>query len=78
MKIILKSLGGELTNIEVEPSHTVSNSYQILSVKEKYQELKAIEVTKQKLIYKGQVTDDSKKIEDYSMKDGDFIVIMVS
>jgi hypothetical protein len=37
MKIILKSLKGELTHIEVEPNQTVLYLNKILSIKEKYQ-----------------------------------------
>lgn len=72
MKIIVKNLKGNQFEIDIEGSDTVKQ------VKEKIQEEQKIEVEAQKLVCVGKVMADDKTVEEYKLKDGDFIVVMVS
>ena len=47
-------------------------------MKQKVQEVKNIEVSTQKLIVRGKQTEDSQTLEDLGLKEGDFLVLMVS
>lgn len=72
MKIIVKNLKGNQFEIDVEPSHTVRQ------VKEKIEEEQKIAADTQKLVAVGKVMSDEKTVEEYKLKEGDFIVVMVS
>jgi UV excision repair protein RAD23 len=72
MKIIVKNLKGNQFEIEIEPSNTVQQ------VKEKIQEEQKIDAATQKLVAVGKVMADDKTVEEYKLKDGDFIVVMIS
>lgn len=72
MKLIVKNLKGDPFDINVEPTDTVKQ------VKERIEEEQKIAVDTQKLVAIGKVMADDKTIDDYKLKEGDFIVIMVS
>jgi UV excision repair protein RAD23 len=50
----------------------------ILSVKEEINKLRGHAVNQQKLIFSGKILQDSSKISECSMKEGDFMVLMVT
>lgn len=72
MKIVVKNLKGKQFDIEIEPEQTVRQ------VKEKIEEEQKIDANTQKLVAIGKVMDDSKTVQEYALKDGDFIVVMVA
>ncbi|KAI3633944.1 hypothetical protein MIR68_007548 [Amoeboaphelidium protococcarum] len=75
MKITVKTLQQKTFNFEVEPSDTV------LQVKEKIaaqDSLNASSIDLQKLIFSGKILENEKLLSDYGVKDGDFIVLMVT
>jgi UV excision repair protein RAD23 len=72
MKITVKTIKGELIPLEVEPTNTV------LEVKERLQAAKGFEVAGQKLILKGKQTSDNETLGQLEIKEGDFMVVMVS
>lgn len=72
MKLIVKTLKGKQFEIEVELSDTVKQ------VKDKIDEEHKIAADTQKLVAIGKVMDDAKTVEDYKLKEGDFIVVMVA
>jgi UV excision repair protein RAD23 len=72
MKIIVKNLKGTQFEINVEPSYTVKQ------VKDIIQEEQKIEAESQKLVAVGKVMADDKTVEEYKLKDGDFIVVMIA
>ena len=72
MKLTVKNLKGDPFDVIVEPSDTVKQ------VKDKIEEEQKIPVDAQKLVAIGKVMADDKTIDEYKLKEGDFIVIMVS
>jgi len=72
MKITIKTLKGEHLVIEVENSTTT------LDLKKKIQEIKGFEPEQQKVIFRGQKLEDPATLEQSNVKDGDFMVLMVS
>jgi UV excision repair protein RAD23 len=72
MKLTVKNLKGDPFDVMVEPSDTVKQ------VKERIEEEQKIPVDTQKLVAIGKVMADDKTIDEYKLKEGDFIVIMVS
>ncbi len=55
-----------------------SYQHKISDIKAKIQELKSFEVSTQKLIHKGKPAEDGATVEALGLKEGDFMVIMVS
>lgn len=79
MKITIKTLKGELFTVEAEPAETVRKSLtKILDVKNKIKEQKAFEVDAQKLVFKGKNTVNTETLEGLGIKEGDFMVVMVT
>ena len=90
MKIVIKTLQGKQLPLEVEETDTVSSyTYlrcrvvmiwlQIRQVKEKIQAEHQMQADLMKLIAYGKVMeDDNKNLKDYSIKEGDFLVVMIS
>lgn len=88
MKISIKTIKGEVFQIEIEPTNTVTLNFfykslilnfpQIRDLKKKIEEVKNIEVSCQKLILKGANTVDEQTLESYGVKEGDFLVVMQS
>jgi len=72
MKVTIKTLQQDKFTIDAEPSETV------LNLKEKIQKTKTHPVQLQKLIYSGKVLSDSATLESCSLKETDFVVLMVS
>jgi len=72
MKITLKTLQQTQFHLDVEPSET------ILQIKQKIEESQGHAVSLQKLISKGKVLNDEKKISEYPISENDFLVLMVS
>ena len=73
MKIVIKTIQGKPTNCEVLPTDTIGD------LRKKVAALLGIEPANQKLIHYGKVLlDDSKKLEEWGIKENDFIVLMVS
>ena len=73
MKISIKTLQGKPTDLEVTENDTLSD------IKRRIFETLNIDVSSQKLIHYGKVmTEDSKKLADYGVKDKDFLVLMVT
>ncbi len=77
MKIIIKTLAKTEFPIECEETDTV------LSVKQKIEETKAntdqeMPAASQKLIALGKIMEDGKALSEYNIKDGGFLVVMVT
>ena len=72
MKLFLKSLKGDKQEIEADLQDTV------LSLKERIKEMQGHDPSLQKLISAGQIMDDGRKLCDYSIKENDSLVLMVS
>lgn len=72
MKLIVKSLKGTQFEVETESTSTV------LQLKEKIQEEQKLDAKTQKLVAVGKVMADDKVLDEYKLKDGDFIVVMIS
>lgn len=73
MKISIKTLQGKLTEVEVNENDTVA------TLKEKIKKELNIEPESQKLIYYGKImAEEEKKLVDYSIKEKDFIVLMIT
>ena len=77
MKITIKTLAKTEFPIECEESDTVK------SVKEKIEETKAntdqeMPVEAQKLIALGKIMENEKTLADYKVKEGSFLVVMVT
>lgn len=73
MKVSLKQLKGDTFDIEVDPESSVGD------LKAKVAELKPdMPVEQQKLIYAGKVLVDATLMKDCGIKEGQFIVVMVS
>jgi UV excision repair protein RAD23 len=72
MKLIIKTIKGEVFHVEVEPTDKISD------VKEKLNAEKGFEVGLQKLILRGKNTEDNSTLADLGVKEGDFMVVMVS
>lgn len=51
---------------------------QILDVKNKIKEQKGFEVDGQKLVFKGKNTVNTENLETLGIKEGDFMVVMVT
>lgn len=73
MKISIKTLQGKPTELEVSETDTLGD------IKKKIAEQMGVEAASQKLIHYGKVmTDDAKKLNEYGVKDKDFLVLMVT
>ena len=67
MQIVVKTLTGRKEQLNFEPDNT------ILMVKQTLQEKEGIQVEQIRLIYSGKQLQDDKKLEEYSIKPGDTI-----
>lgn len=72
MKVWIKNLRGDQTELDVELTETV------LSMKEKIHKLQGHEPSLQKLVCHGKIMDDTKQIGEYGVQEGDRLVIMIS
>lgn len=72
MKITIKTIKGEVFPIEVEASNKISE------VKQKLQDEKGLDASAQKLILRGKNAEDGSTLEELGVKEGDFMVVMVS
>lgn len=72
MRLIIKNLKGNQFDVEVDPSSTVAQ------LKQQIEEEQKIEANTQKLVAIGKVMDDAKTVADYNLKEGDFIVVMIT
>lgn len=72
MKISIKTIKGEVFPIEVEPAQKISD------IKQKLQDEKGLDAALQKLILRGKNADDNQTLEELGVKEGDFMVVMVS
>ena len=72
MKIFLKTLKGDKIEFEVQVDETV------VSLKQRVKETQGHDVELQKLIAAGRIMEDAKLLSEYSIKEGDNIVIMVA
>lgn len=72
MKISIKNIKGETFFLNVEKPE------KIIEIKNKIKELKAVDVETQKIIFKGQVTQDEKTAGDYDFKEGDVLILMIT
>ena len=72
MKLIVKTLAGKQLPIEVE------SDWSVKQVKDQIEKDHQLESEKLKLIAYGKVLDsDDKKVAEFNLKEGDFIVAMV-
>lgn len=72
MKITIKTLQNKQLPVEIDDNATVRQ------LKEKIEELHTFQADLQKLIAYGKVLEDeTKTLVEYSIKDGDFLVIMI-
>jgi len=72
MKITIKPLKGGAFDVELDVNKSV------LDVKNILKEMKGWEVIEQKLIHQGKIMADEKPVSEYKVKEGGFIVCMVS
>jgi len=72
MKITVKTLQQKVFQLDAEGSDTVAD------LKQKIQDNQGHSVESQKIIYSGKVLPDSKTVESCSIKEKDFLVLMVS
>ncbi|CAG8455519.1 12692_t:CDS:2 [Rhizophagus irregularis] len=73
MKITFKTLQQTQFQLDVDPNETT-----ILQLKQKIEESQGHAVSLQKLISKGKVLNDEKKISEYPISENEFLVLMVS
>lgn len=71
MKVTIKTLQQKIIPIEFEPEQTVLEIKEIISVQKE-----GVPVVRQKLIHAGRVLEDSKKISETPVREGDFIILM--
>ena len=64
INIVVKTVNNDLYNL------TVEDSTSIIHLKSQIQDITAIEVNRQRLIYKGRVLVDDSVIRDYNIEDG--------
>ncbi|CAI2169516.1 17793_t:CDS:2, partial [Funneliformis geosporum] len=72
MKITIKTLQQKQFQLDIETNES------ILEVKQKIEENQGHAVPLQKLISKGQILNNEKKVSEYSISENDFLVLMVS
>lgn len=73
MKVNVRTLKGEIFEVDIEPEQTVEE------FKRKIAEAKPeLLVEQQKLIYVGKILVDAQPIQEYAMKPGDMVVVMVA
>mmetsp|Transcript_17838 Transcript_17838/g.28576 ORF Transcript_17838/g.28576 Transcript_17838/m.28576 type:complete len:347 (-) Transcript_17838:67-1107(-) len=73
MKIAVRPLKGESFNVDISPEEKTEDLKQkIMNLKPEYP------AELQKLIYNGKILADGSLIKEYELKEGDFIVIMVT
>ena len=73
MKLILKSLKQVTYNIEVPSEKTT-----ILELKKEIEKVHEFDSTQIKLLFTGAVLKDEKTLEDYKIKEGDFIIMVTA
>ena len=81
MKISIKTLQGKQLPLEVEDTHTVRQrvNHKIEQLKAQIEKEHGFKADQQKLIAYGKVMDDNAKtLKDYSIKEGDFLVVMIA
>lgn len=79
MKLLVKSLAGGNFHLDVSADEKVRVYLtQVLSVKESIQKQQGHAVDLQKLIFSGKILENEKTLEDYGIKEKDFLVVMVS
>jgi UV excision repair protein RAD23 len=71
MKITLKTMQNQQYSLDVEKTDTV------LEVKKKIEAQEKHEVASQKLIFTGKVLEDDKILDEYNIKENDFLVLLV-
>jgi UV excision repair protein RAD23 len=71
MKVVVKTIKGQKTEIDCESTTLISDIKKII------EEKMEIEIENQKLIFKGKHLDDDKTLEELSIKDNDCFVLMV-
>ncbi|KAN0064605.1 UV excision repair protein rad23 [Thecaphora frezii] len=72
MKILIKSLAGGNFHLEAEPTDTIA------TIKNKIKEAQGHAPELQKIIFSGKILTDDKTVSDCSIKEKDFLVVMVS
>jgi len=73
MKVNVRTLKGEIFEVEIEPEQTIEE------FKKKIAQAKPeLLVEQQKLIYVGKILVDTQTIQDYAVKPGDMIVVMIA
>jgi UV excision repair protein RAD23 len=72
MKIFLNNLRGDKLELQIEPSMTVAEVKQLIASQHGH------DPALQKLISSGRILEDPKAMSEYSVNEGDTIVIMVS
>ncbi|KAL3104931.1 hypothetical protein niasHT_028463 [Heterodera trifolii] len=72
IKIYIKTMtGGELTLIDVLPSNTIEE------IKAKIERIERIPIRQQRLIFTGNQLEDERTLEDYNIRDGDMIHLIL-
>ena len=72
MQICVKTLAGNVTNIDIEASDTIAD------VKLEFQNKEGTPPEKQKLIFGGQQLEDSRTLADYGIKQGATIYVVMA
>lgn len=73
MKLTIRTLQNSTFAVTIEPSNTVLELKQAIS-----QLQENILIERQKLIHSGRILVDDKQLSSYEVKDGDFIVLMIT
>lgn len=71
MKVVIKTIKGQKSEIECESTTLISE------IKSQIENKMEIEIENQKLIFKGKHLDDDKTLEELQIKDNDCFVLMV-
>ena len=76
MKIIIKTLQGKQFDLEVEESDTVKDIKGKIDANRSAVS-ESFPAAELKLIALGKIMDDDKKLADYNIKEGGFLVVMI-
>ncbi len=71
MKILVKTLGGDIIRLDVEPTTTIEE------IKKKIQELKNIQVEEQIITFKNKRLENNRTVSYYNIQDKNTLYMLV-